>query len=117
MSLVVVEGGPKAVRRYIKLMTKRIKWGSGGGDDDDGDDSGGSDGEVGGGGGGRRSGGNFCDLVWLGRVAKRAFTSFKFQEVKSARAARRVMEARGVAHYWDMVERGDQLDAAAALPF
>lgn len=27
MNMVVVEGGPKAVRAYIKLMTRRIPWG------------------------------------------------------------------------------------------
>lgn len=37
MNMVVVEGGPKAVRAYAKLMTRRIRWGEedyGGGDSD-----------------------------------------------------------------------------------
>lgn len=37
MNMVVVEGGPKAVRAYVKLMTRRIRWGEeeyGGGDSD-----------------------------------------------------------------------------------
>lgn len=39
MNMVVVEGGPKAVRAYIKLMTRRIRWG----EDDFGDDDSDSD--------------------------------------------------------------------------
>lgn len=35
MNMVVVEGGPKAVRAYVKLMTRRIRWG--GDDYGDGD--------------------------------------------------------------------------------
>jgi|AntAceMinimDraft_5_1070358.scaffolds.fasta_scaffold237640_1 hypothetical protein len=36
-------------------------------------------------------------------------------QVKSARAARKVMDSKGLAHYWDMVARGDKLDHASAL--
>lgn len=37
LNMVLVEGGPKAVRAYVKLMTLRIRWGEeeyGGGDSD-----------------------------------------------------------------------------------
>lgn len=152
LALVVVEGGGKAVKRYTKLMTRRIKWA---GDEDEYDDNsddndapsdtghangsssppssmygggaddGGDMDEEGGGGGDRRrqeqqpkvsKRGNFCDLVWVGTTAKRSFAAgFKFQDVNTARAARRVMAAKGVAHYWDMVLRGDKLDPLSAI--
>jgi len=35
-----------------------------------------------GGGGAASRKGNFCELVWVGTTAKRAFTAFKFQEVR-----------------------------------
>lgn len=35
LNMVVVEGGPKAIRAYVKLMTRRIRWG--GDDYGDGD--------------------------------------------------------------------------------
>jgi hypothetical protein len=40
---------------------------------------------------------------------------FQHLQVKSARAARKVMGSKGLAHYWDMVAVGDKLDHAAAL--
>ena len=79
MNLVVVEGGPKAIRRYIKLMMRRIKWASTGkdvGDDDSDDDSDEDDDDNEGGG---NDSGTKCELLWQGVVHKRAFNGFKFQ--------------------------------------
>jgi hypothetical protein len=42
------------------------------------------------------------------------FTGFKFQESQDAVAARKLLRARGVGHYWDMVEGADANLAAAA---
>jgi len=84
LNLVVVEGGPKAVRRYIKLMLRRIKWGrsstgkEGEGDDDDDDDSDDDDDDDEDGGVGSEAG-TKCELLWQGVVHKRAFNGFKFQ--------------------------------------
>jgi U4/U6 small nuclear ribonucleoprotein PRP3 len=39
VNVVVVEGGPKAVKKYVKLMTKRIKWDAKEEDDEDDYDS------------------------------------------------------------------------------
>jgi U4/U6 small nuclear ribonucleoprotein PRP3 len=50
-----------------------------------------------------QTGKNYCDLVWQGTVVKRAFANFRFQECRTAATARKVMEAKGVAHYWDMI--------------
>ena len=143
LALVVVEGGNKALKRFMKLMMRRIKWS---GDDEHTDGESNShmtscqhryvdntrglkyEGsamiphdeiqsrlrlvETA---GGVSKEGNFCDLVWVGTVAKRSFSTFKFQSVKSARAARKVMGMKGVAHYWDMVIRGDKVDAIYAI--
>jgi hypothetical protein len=82
-------------------------------DDDDGD---------GGGGGGiyQRAMGdgteNCCNLLWQGNLPKRIFAGFKFQEAKSSQVARKVLEAKQVGHYWDMVRQADSaLDAAAVF--
>lgn len=75
LALVVVEGGPKGVRRFKALVTRRIQWE-----------------ET-----------NSAKLVWQGIVVKRAFSQFKFQECKATATARRVLEGRNVPHYWDMV--------------
>ena len=83
-ALVTVEGGPRAVKRYVGLMTRRIDWA---------DDAQLQANEA----------PNWCKQVWAGSVVKRAFAAFKFQECKSTLTARRVLDAKGVAHYWDAV--------------
>lgn len=50
-----------------------------------------------------------CELVWKGVVVRRAMSGFKFQECKTEDIARRVMDFKGVAHYWDMVIRRSQM--------
>lgn len=102
-ALVVVEGGPRGIRRFVALVTRRIDWA----------DSAipqvatsGSATET--------AHKNWAAVVWRGLVVKRAFTQFRFQECKAASSARRVMEVKGVAHYWDMVlqrhEQGPPLE-------
>jgi len=60
---------------------------------------------------------NECHLVWQGTVIKRHFKGFVFQSCETADQARKVLNAKGVAHYWDQVveyhfskhSRGDNL--------
>lgn len=99
VNLVVVEGGRKAIKHYARLLTKRINWL---GDAEDSDDSDASDDES------KETKGNGCSLVWQGVVARKAFSNFRFQECRSAPTARKVMEAKGVAHYWDLVAKSTE---------
>jgi U4/U6 small nuclear ribonucleoprotein PRP3 len=129
-NLVVVEGGPKGVKKFTKLMLQRIPWnmkvdsdasheGWADEEDEEGDEdeeeeeeeshgqpagsasvSGGS--TSAGASSSTAAGSNRCQLVWQGILAKRTFTGFKFQECKSLSAARRLMDSRGVVHYWDL---------------
>ena len=46
---------------------------------------------------------NTCELIWTGMGAKRMFTSFVFQKCETADVARKVLEAKGVAHFMDQV--------------
>ncbi|OQR84733.1 U4/U6 small nuclear ribonucleoprotein Prp3 [Achlya hypogyna] len=131
LNLVVVEGGPKSIKHYVKLMCRRIDWNKrppprvapvadGDGSDDDGGDESGDGGNDG---GDREEEASAeaapaeapeaprpktkkgkCYLVWRGLVAKRAFAGFKFQECKTATTARKVLEAKHVEQYWDMIE-------------
>uniref|UniRef100_A0A7S3JYS4 Uncharacterized protein n=1 Tax=Aureoumbra lagunensis TaxID=44058 RepID=A0A7S3JYS4_9STRA len=71
---IVVEGGPKSIKRYVALICKRIDWGTN----------------------------NWALCVWRGYVVKRAFHAFRFHECTSTSAARRIFESRSVPHYWDM---------------
>ena len=123
LALVIAEGGPKAIQRYTRLMTVRMKWrGENFWGDDDGEEE--SDPEGGGeAGAAAHEGGedgtasssaaaaapqkfnprNACELVWTGMGAKRMFASFVFQKCETADVARKVLEAKGVAHFLDQV--------------
>ncbi|CAN7093984.1 unnamed protein product [Brassica rapa subsp. narinosa] len=95
MSVVVVEGKSKAIKRYGKLMLRRINWAEavkkdekeGEEEDDDEEENGGN---------------NKCWLVWQGSVAKPSFHRFLVQECLTESAAKKVFTDAGVAHYWDL---------------
>lgn len=113
--LVVAEGGEKAIKRYIRLMTVRMRWK---GEDfyeeeeEEEDDEiietmeeDGNDGDeepttkV------QRkkfNPNNECELIWTGMAVKRAFHSFMFQTAPNSNTARKILEAKGVPHYWDL---------------
>ena len=92
-SCVVVEGGPKALQKYKRLMLVRMKWT--GGDDDDVEDENKT----------KFNPDNKCEIVWEGMAAKRNFRGFVFQECETADDARKILKAKGVEHYWDQVEQ------------
>ena len=116
--MVLVEGGTRAVRRYVKLMTQRINWRKAAaaahkGDEDDDDDEEEEEDEeevvsslavrgisASGVGAGP---GSLCELVWRGTAPRRFFDDWKFEETKSPSAARKLMEAKGLPHMWDLV--------------
>ncbi|GBF89299.1 hypothetical protein Rsub_02176 [Raphidocelis subcapitata] len=135
-SVVVVEGCAKSLKRYHKLMLRRIDWtqkpeprggAAAGGDEEDEDEDkeegggGGGGGGVGGGGGGGGGGAggggrgpNACHLVWEGVVKEPSFKEFGKHEAASAEAARAHLGRAGVAHYWDAAANFDP--SAAPLP-
>jgi len=112
-SVVVVEGGPKALRRYKKLMLRRIKWNDtenkpatatsessnvaenekgtekeGRGDEADADNG----------------KGPYCYLVWEGEVLQGSFHDFQMKNMKNEIQARKFLMDRGCVHYWDMAK-------------
>eukprot|EP00814_Leptocylindrus_danicus_P019297 CAMPEP_0116013960 /NCGR_PEP_ID=MMETSP0321-20121206/6016_1 /TAXON_ID=163516 /ORGANISM="Leptocylindrus danicus var. danicus, Strain B650" /LENGTH=581 /DNA_ID=CAMNT_0003483567 /DNA_START=216 /DNA_END=1961 /DNA_ORIENTATION=+ len=107
LSLVIVEGGVRGIKKFVRLMTVRTKWIGMGGDVDDANEIS-SDEEMedeeekvth------KFNPNNYCELVWQGINPKRLFNGFLFQMCSSTVAARKVLEAKGVAHFWDQVEQ------------
>lgn len=45
-----------------------------------------------------------CRLAWTGKVKATAFDKFVVHDAKSAAEARKFLEDRGIAHYWDLAE-------------
>ncbi|KAJ0963229.1 hypothetical protein J5N97_028351 [Dioscorea zingiberensis] len=89
MSIVVVEGGKKPIKRYGKLMLNRIKWATAFGDEEEGNEN--HDRPI-----------NSCVLVWQGSVAKPSFRKFIVHQCRSEAAGRKVFADAGVPHYWDL---------------
>ncbi|KAL6574462.1 hypothetical protein OROMI_011747 [Orobanche minor] len=92
-SVVVVEGGARSIKRYGKLMLRRIDWTAAAAaikkDEEESDDD-------------HEKPLNKCLLIWQGSVAKPSFNRFFVQECRTETAARRFFSDHGVAHYWDL---------------
>lgn len=90
ISVVVVEGGAKSIKRYGKLMLRRIDWTAAVKKEEDEEEDE-EDKPL-----------NKCVLVWQGSVAKPSFTRFSVQECRTETAARKFFSDHGVGHYWDL---------------
>ncbi|XP_020230044.1 protein RDM16 isoform X1 [Cajanus cajan] len=89
ISIVVVEGGSKSIKRYGKLMLRRINWSDVSKEKEENEDS--DDDKP----------ANKCVLVWQGSVAKPSFNRFSVHDCITEAAARKVFVDAGVPHYWD----------------
>jgi len=86
-SVIVIEGGPKAIRKYKKLMLKRIKWEEL--EAVDPEDY-------------KKKVKNHCELIWEGEVLKPSFIEFQVKKFKHILHARKFLVERGCAHYFDI---------------
>ena len=112
-SMVYVEGAPKFMRNYKRLMLHRIAW------TEAARARGEEEVELTEGGEGEATGtsperggppneevsleGNRCDLVWEGPVRERAFTNFRPKSCPTDSAARDALGAK-LMSYWDMAK-------------
>lgn len=88
INVVVVEGGPKAQRKFKRLMLNRIKWEQ----DKKGqlieeDES--------------TDGSKWCEILWSGETERRNFGEMTFKQVTTSQQAREFFTKHGVEHYWD----------------
>ncbi|KAK9132217.1 hypothetical protein Scep_011745 [Stephania cephalantha] len=88
MGVVVVEGGRKSMKRFSKLMLKRINWAAAVANEDEEEDD--------------KRPINKCMQVWEGSVAKSSFKRFSVHQCMTEAAARKVFSDAGVSHYWDL---------------
>lgn len=94
-ALIIVEGGPKAIKKYVRLLTVRMKWSEPPQqppDDDNNDD----DTER-----PQFDPNNKCEMVWSGLGLKRLFHGFLFQTAETHSQARKLLKSKGGEHYWD----------------
>lgn len=90
-SLVVVEGTAKTLRRYEKLMLRRIDWNAVQDEEEEEEEEGKEARQP-----------NYCRLVWQGVVKEPQFKKFRSETVHSEAAARKLLGDRGVGHYWEL---------------
>ncbi|XP_030641416.1 U4/U6 small nuclear ribonucleoprotein Prp3 [Chanos chanos] len=92
VNIVVVEGGPKAQKKFKRLMLNRIKWEE---QTNSKRDAEGSDDE-----GSKKT--NKCTLVWEGTAKERSFGELKFKQCPTENMAREHFKKHGTEHYWDL---------------
>jgi len=110
LNVVVVEGGPKGLNRFKKLMLRRIDWNT----KTVGEDEAKEDGDSG---VGKSQSENRCLLVWEGVVLKPNFKNFRFTEVASETEARKLLREHSVEHFFDMAAAlGSQASSSELLP-
>lgn len=83
-----MEGGPKGIKHYKALMTRRIDWSGERNEDDEHEGSSSK----------KR---NECILVWEGEVKERKFRGFKFKLIPTEGKVREFLEKVKAVHYWD----------------
>ena len=81
---MVVEGGPKGIKAYKKLMLRRIDWVM--------ENEGGEEEER---------APNVCRLVCEGNVTEKRFKGFRFKSLLTEQKVREFLEKMRCAHYWD----------------
>lgn len=100
---IIVEGGPRAMKRFHRLLTHRIQWISTNDNNDtvhhqvnDSDISDDDDSSAG--------ISSAVQLVWSGSVSKPSFIKFTIEQCRNEYSARKLLERYNVEHYYQMVK-------------
>eukprot|EP00049_Salpingoeca_infusionum_P014325 m.267693 g.267693 ORF g.267693 m.267693 type:complete len:558 (+) comp15645_c0_seq6:2013-3686(+) len=107
-NVIVVEGGPKSIKKYKRLLMHRIKWQADAAymnDEDDEDDEDADD-------AGTKL--DDCQLVWEGMALRPSFRDFRMKLFASEALAREFMDKRKCAQYWDLSLTSSVVQAANA---
>ncbi|KAK4513427.1 uncharacterized protein ATC70_005428 [Mucor velutinosus] len=115
-NIVIVEGGPKAIKAYKKLMLRRIDWNDmpppknleadeAAMDIDQPSAYGLAEGEE-----------NKCFLVWTGQVKSKSFKRFTWRSFESEKMAREELGKWNVENYWDVAMASTDEELAARQP-
>jgi len=89
-NLVVIEGGPKALRKYKRLMLNRIKW------DSDVRNRKVALEEL------EKKPKNVCQLIWEGFKKTRSFPNWSVKQLSTDSAVREHLAKYNCHHYWDL---------------
>lgn len=84
----MVEGGATAIRRYKKLMLRRVKWSTSIADQEDGGEENEID-TI------KESACGQCVLVWEGVAKKKSFEKWRVLDIRTDHEARRILSEKG----------------------
>ncbi|CAI2164785.1 4760_t:CDS:10 [Funneliformis geosporum] len=106
-SVIMVEGGPKGIKYYKKLMLRRIDWsdttrlgeGSGTGVSGGGNEQGEDEQMM------EPPKENKCVLIWEGEVKDRGFKGFWFKTCPTEKTAKEYLKKHKAEHYWDLASK------------
>lgn len=99
LSCIICEGGPKAIKKYTRLMLVRMKWNGPENEEEEEEDEQDEEGVK----PHKFNPDNKCELVWTGMASKRFFKGFVFQACETSDQASKILRAKGVGHFWDQV--------------
>jgi len=86
LNMVIVEGGPKGISKFERLLLHRIKW----------------ENEAN------------CQKIWSGTVAKRCFVRFHQKKIKYEYALKAFLKSHHVMSYWDMLKNSPAVSRICA---
>lgn len=109
-NLIIVEGGPRAIKKYKRLMLRRIDWNSKARqrkaeteedpnaeapeEEEDKDDEGDDEAKV--------SKDKKCYLIWEGIQRKKSFEKWRVVDVRSENEAKRLLTEKSCEQFWNM---------------
>ena len=93
-SLVVVEGGPKGIRKYKHLLLNRIKWAGNRGEPGSEDES--TPAVT------NSAANTHCSVIWEGKNAFSSFNDWTVKVCPTETVAREFLRQRSCEHYWDL---------------
>ncbi|KAI9143104.1 pre-mRNA processing factor 3-domain-containing protein [Paraphysoderma sedebokerense] len=99
-NIVIVEGGPKGLKKYKKLMLRRIDWSETSGLEpkEEKDESNDGKSYI------YYSIHNGAYLIWEGQVRKRAFHGFRFKACPLEKMVLELLSRARVEHYWELAK-------------
>lgn len=83
LNLIVVEGGPKGISAYKKIMLNRIKWA----DRPDGAE--------------KLEEPNECLLIWEGQLQSKLFKTFRIKTLATSYEVKEYLDTMNATHYWN----------------
>ncbi|GMI18360.1 hypothetical protein TrLO_g7903 [Triparma laevis f. longispina] len=90
-TVLIVEGGSKAIKRFTRLVTHRMKWAGDGDEDSDSEDEEG-EGEKNGSQLSKYNPDNYAKVLWSGSALHRKFQGFKFLQSFAEKDAKQILK-------------------------